>query len=98
VQLTDDRYAMVVTVNSSRPLKPRVRVHDPAVAAEQALLLDLEQQPDLGIRRSLRPTQLPADAVQGLAPRARMAYFFESASAASADEVDPGAPQERRRA
>ena len=28
VQLTDDRYAMVVGVNSSRPLKPRVLVHE----------------------------------------------------------------------
>jgi len=28
VQLTDDRHALVVAVNSSRPLKPRVLVHD----------------------------------------------------------------------
>ena len=30
VQLTDDRYALVVSVNSTRPLKPRVLVHDPS--------------------------------------------------------------------
>jgi hypothetical protein len=45
VQLTDDRYALVMQVNSSRPLKPRVLVHDPKVPRDEALLLDLEQSP-----------------------------------------------------
>jgi putative nucleotidyltransferase with HDIG domain len=98
VQLTDDRYAMVVTVNSSRPLKPRVRVHDPQVAAEQALLLDLEQQPDLGIRRSLRPAQLPGAVVHDLAPRERMAYFFEPAMTPSQDAESSAPPHQRRSA
>ncbi|EHR73300.1 uncharacterized domain HDIG-containing protein [Burkholderiales bacterium JOSHI_001] len=79
VQLTDNRYALVMTVNSSRPLKPRVLVHEPTVPPEQALHLDLENQPDLGIRRSLKLHQLPAATVQYLAPRERVAYFFEPA-------------------
>jgi len=82
VQLTDDRYAMVVTVNSTRPLKPCVLVHEPSVPRDEALILDLEQAPDLGIRRSLRPTQLPPPALDYLAPRQRVAYFFEPAGAA----------------
>ncbi len=80
VQLTDDRYAMVVGVNSSRPLKPRVLVHDPRGARDEALLVDLETQPDLGIRRSLAPTKLPPAALEFLAPRPRVAYFFEPAA------------------
>jgi hypothetical protein len=48
VQLTDDRYATVVAVNSSRPLKPSVLVHDPAVPREEALVLDLESAVGLG--------------------------------------------------
>ena len=36
VQLTDDRYALVVGVNSTRPLKPRVLVHDPSAARRGA--------------------------------------------------------------
>lgn len=76
VQLSDDRYAMVMTVNSARPLKPRVLVFDPAVPAEQALHLNLEASPDLGIRRSLKSEQLPSKAVDYLAPRQRVAYFF----------------------
>jgi putative nucleotidyltransferase with HDIG domain len=76
VQLSDDRYAMVMTVNSARPLKPKVLVFDPAVPVEQALHLNLETTPDLGIRRSLKSEQLPAKAVDYLAPRQRVAYFF----------------------
>jgi HD-GYP domain-containing protein (c-di-GMP phosphodiesterase class II) len=79
VQLTDDRYAMVTSVNSSRPLKPRVLVHDPRVAREDALLLNLESTPDLGIRRSLAPAKLPRDALDALSPRPRVSYFFEPA-------------------
>lgn len=77
VQLTDDRFAMVVGVNSSRPLKPRVLVHEPAVPREEALVLDLETVSGLGIRRSLKPLQLPPTTLEYLAPRPRVAYFFE---------------------
>ena len=78
VQLTDDRYALVVAVNSSRPLKPRVMIHDAKVPRDEALILNLEVHPDLGIRRSLKPQQLPRAALDYLSPRARVAYFFES--------------------
>ncbi|MFY7864320.1 HD-GYP domain-containing protein [Roseateles sp.] len=77
VQLTDDRFALVVAVNSSRPLKPRVMVHDPNVPKEEALVLNLEDMPDLGIRRSLKAQQLPRASMDYLSPRTRIAYFFE---------------------
>jgi HD-GYP domain-containing protein (c-di-GMP phosphodiesterase class II) len=79
VQLVNDRYAIVVSVNSSRPLKPRVIVHDPQVPKDEALILDLETVPELGIRRSLKPTQLPREALDYLSPRKRICYFFERA-------------------
>ncbi len=79
VQLTDERYAIVVAVNSNRPLKPRVLVHDLGVGPDEALLLNLEAEPQLSIRRSLKPTALPRDALAYLSPRPRMAYFFEPA-------------------
>lgn len=77
VQLTDDRFALVVSVNSERPLKPCVMVHEPRVPRDEALLLNLETEPRLGIRRSLKPQQLPAEALHYLSPRPRVAYFFE---------------------
>ena len=81
VQLTDDRYATVVSVNSTRPLKPSVLVHDPGVARDEALVLDLETAIGLGIRRSIKPQQLPPTALEFLAPSPRVAYFFEPAVA-----------------
>jgi putative nucleotidyltransferase with HDIG domain len=86
VQLTDDRYALVVGANSSRPLKPRVLVHDPRMPRDEALHLDLESALDLGIRRSLSPSKLPPAALAYLAPRPRVAYFFEPLA-----PVDPSA-------
>lgn len=77
VQLINERYAMVVSVNSTRPLRPRVLVHDTSVPPEQALVLDLETAPELGIRRSLRPAQLPPAARAYLAPSARVRCFYE---------------------
>ena len=89
VQLTDDRFATVVSCNSSRPLKPRVLVCDTQVPVADALLLNLDGQADVGIRRSLKATQLPAAARDYLSPRQRMVYFFEPvlADLAAADEA-----------
>ena len=85
VQLTDERYALVVSVNADRPLKPRVLVHDPGAQRDEALLLDLQQTPQLGIRRSFRASQLPPEALDYLSPRPRVAYYFEPLAVARAD-------------
>lgn len=77
IQLMDDRYALVVSVNSSRPLKPRVIVYDPCVPRQEALILDLETTPEQGIRRSIKPASLPPDAKDYLFPRQRICYFFQ---------------------
>ena len=79
VQLSDERYALVVSVNSTRPLKPRVVVHDAKVPREDALVVDLQAHAGLGIRRSIRPLRLPPQALDYLAPARRVVYFFEPA-------------------
>ncbi|HWP18741.1 MAG TPA: HD domain-containing phosphohydrolase [Burkholderiaceae bacterium] len=85
VQLTNERYALVVSVNAARPLKPRVVVHDPRVPRDEALVVELEEHPDLGIRRSLKPLQLPRESLDYLSPRQRICYFFERAREARLD-------------
>lgn len=79
VQLTDDRYALVISVNAARPLKPRVIIHEPRVPPEAALVVDLEERPELGIRASIKPVQLPRNVFDYLSPRQRVCYFFERA-------------------
>jgi HD-GYP domain-containing protein (c-di-GMP phosphodiesterase class II) len=87
VQLTDDRYAVVESVSASRPLRPKVQVHDPARAADDAPLLDLAQQRTLGIRRALPADQLPSAVREQLMPSLRSSWFFEAS-----DEDDAAAP------
>lgn len=89
VQLNDERHALVVSVNSARPLRPRVIVHEPGTPRHQALILDLEHLPQAGIRRSLKPDSLPAAALEYLRPRQRMCYFFEPAGDAGMGTESP---------
>ena len=98
VQLTDDRFGLVDSVNSSRPLKPRVLVHDPRAAREEPLLVDLDNEPALGIRRSLPSAQLPRAALDVLQPSPRVNWFFEAADASSGGGADgtPGPADETR--
>lgn len=77
VQLSDERYGLSVAVNPMRPLKPRVVVYDPATHTEDALILDLEDFPELCVQRALKPVQLPRAVFDYLSPRKRMCYFFE---------------------
>jgi putative nucleotidyltransferase with HDIG domain len=86
VELTDGRHALVVSVNSSRPLKPQIVIYEPRVPREEALVEDLETMPDIGIRRSLKPLQLPKAAFDYLSPRLRVCYFFERARSAQDGE------------
>lgn len=76
VMLSNEAFAMVVSVNSTRPLKPQVLVHIPGTLPEEIPLIDLEKEPDLNISKSLKPGQLPRDALECLNPRKRMTYFF----------------------
>ena len=86
VQLTDDRYALVIAVNSTRPLKPSVIVHDAATPRDEALVLDLESAAGLGIRRSVRAQQMPPTVLDYLQPSTRVTYFFEPSRTADDDE------------
>lgn len=87
VQLIDDRHALVVAVNSAKPLKPRVIVHEPGASKNEALILDLERAPNMGIRRSLKPSSLPSAALDFLSPAQRVCYFFESLPDAKSQEA-----------
>ena len=86
VELSDGRLALVVSVNAARPLKPNVVIYEPRVPREEALVEDLEKSAELGIRRSLKPLQLPKAAFDYLSPRLRICYFFERARGAQDSE------------
>jgi hypothetical protein len=83
LQLNDERFALVVSVNSDRPLKPSILIHDPQVPADEALIVDLERHSELGIQRAIKPLALPRAVFDYLSPRKRMCYFFERSLSAS---------------
>ena len=77
VQLDDQRYGLVLGMNPSLPLKPTLVVYDAEVPKNEALIIDLEQETRLGIASSLRPAQLPREALEYLNPRQQLSYFVE---------------------
>lgn len=77
VRLSDGTLGLVVAVNASKPLRPSVLIHDPEVPSSEAVILDLEFEPELNIAECLKPMQLPRDALEYLAPRRRMTYYFD---------------------
>ena len=83
VALSNGALGMVMSVNSSRPLKPTVVIHDPAVQKAEAIVVELEREPDVSIARALRPHQLTREQSEYLSPRKRMAYYFSSESKAA---------------
>ena len=88
VQLTDDRWAVVESVNAARPLKPRVTVQQPGVPSEEAPMVDLAAEPSIGIRRSVQVAQLPRELQEQLMPRQRTTWFFEATDEAPADDPE----------
>lgn len=85
VVLSNGAIGMVTSVNSTRPLKPNVLIYDPAVPRDEAVLVDLEKEPDVVVSKTMRPQQLPEDIHAYLAPRKRVTYYFDA-------EARPRAP------
>ncbi len=78
VVLNNGAIGMVTAVNSSRPLKPSVLIYDPAFKREEAIVVDLEREPDVSIARTLRPQQLSNEVHTYLSPRRRITHYFDA--------------------
>lgn len=80
VKLSDGTFGMVVSVNSSKPLRPSVVIYDPSVPKNEAIILDLGNEPELEVAASIKPSQLAPPIYAYLSPRKRIAYYFDSQS------------------
>jgi len=78
VQLANGVVGMVVNVNTAKPTRPQVMIFEASVPREEAIVVDLEQQPDLNIVKSIRPSQVPKDIYNYLSPRKRVSYYFDA--------------------
>ena len=80
VRLSNEMWGSVASVNLKRPLRPTVIVYDASVPKDEPIIVDLEDEPDLGISKTFRPAQLPRDVFDYLSPRTRITYYFDEAS------------------
>lgn len=80
VRLSNEALALVSSVNPTKPLRPWVVVYDPQVPKDEAIILDLEHEPDVNISKAIRPAQLPAEVYGYLSPRKRITYYFDAGS------------------
>lgn len=77
VRLSNDAIGLVVSVNSGQLLHPTLLLYDPAVPKEEALLLNMAEEPELSIVTTLRPAQLAPEVFDYLNPRSRISYYTE---------------------
>jgi putative nucleotidyltransferase with HDIG domain len=78
VQLPNGGVGMVVTVNTAKPTRPQIMIYEAGVPREEAVMVNLEEQPDLNIVKSIRPSQVPKDIYNYLSPRKRVSYYFDA--------------------
>jgi len=78
VRLNNEAIALVVNVNPGKLLQPTLLLYDPTIPKEEALLLNLADEPDLCVSSTLRPAELPKLIFDYLSPRSRISYFSET--------------------
>jgi putative nucleotidyltransferase with HDIG domain len=78
VQLANGVVGMCVNVNTAKPTRPQVMIYEASVPREEAIVVNLETQPDLNIAKSIRPSQVPKDIYNYLSPRKRISYYFDA--------------------
>jgi len=82
VQLANGVVGMCVNVNTAKPTRPQVMIYEASVPREEAIVVNLETQPDLNIVKSIRPSQVPKDIYNYLSPRKRVSYYFDASDPA----------------
>lgn len=78
VKLSNDEIGMVVHVNTASALKPSVLIYDDGVPKDEAIVLDLAEEPDLTVTKAIRPSQLPSQVYDYLSPRKRVSYYLDA--------------------
>lgn len=78
VQLNNGHIGLVMSVNPGKLLHPSLLIYDPDVPKEEALWLDLSEDPDLKVEKTLRPGELDKAVFDYLEPRTRVSYYSDS--------------------
>lgn len=77
VELSNGAIGMVMSVNPKNQLNPSVVLYDEEVPKKEALIVDLSDEPDLRVEKSVRLNHLPQAVLDYLSPRTKISYFVE---------------------
>ncbi len=81
VHLSNDMLATVTAVNPKKPLRPWILLYDEKIPKDEAMMLNLEDTPEITITKAIAPALLPPKAMAYLNPRKRVTYFFDGTDA-----------------
>lgn len=77
VELSNGSIGMVMSVNPKNQLNPSVVLYDEAVPKKEALIVDLAEEPDLRVEKSIRLGHLPQAVLDYLSPRTKITYYVD---------------------
>ncbi|WP_285907750.1 HD-GYP domain-containing protein [Pseudodesulfovibrio pelocollis] len=77
VELTNGAVGMVMSVNPRNQLNPSVVLYDADVPKKEALIVDLADEADLRVEKSIRLAHLPPEILEYLSPRTRITYYVD---------------------
>ena len=79
VELNDGSVGVVISINPLFRTKPQIMIYDSDVPQDEAAIIDLSQDEELTIEKSLRPNEISKRAKNYLCPN-RITGFFPSSS------------------
>jgi putative nucleotidyltransferase with HDIG domain len=77
VELSNSSIGMVMAVNPKNQLNPSVVLYDEEVPKKEALIIDLAEEPDIRVEKSIRLAHLSQEVLDYLSPRTKITYFVD---------------------
>jgi putative nucleotidyltransferase with HDIG domain len=75
VQLNNGSVGLVIAVDPENQLQPSIIIYDADIPKSDAVIVDLKNNPDLQIVKSIRPSALLKEIYDYLSPREHISYF-----------------------
>jgi len=78
VELNDGSVGVVISINPQCRTTPQIMIYVPGIPQDEATIVDLSQDEDLTIEKSLRPKELSKEAKRYLSPNQATGFFPSS--------------------
>ncbi len=75
VEMSDGAFGMVTSINLLDLMRPTVMLYNSDIPREEAIIVDLQQEPSVTIKLSLRSRDVPRKIWEYLNPRGMISYF-----------------------